>query len=214
MKRLLTCTLFALLACVGFSHATGYHFRQRVVVAPVIAPVYAQPLAIAACGHAYTAPLVAPAIEVPQIAPITGTTAVTQSYAVTGATAQVVAQPVVQAYAAPAVVQAVTAPSYTAPLAVVGNAYSHVGAFRTAPVLAVRQRLAVVNHGRAAVVVGNQVAVRARVGGVLTPVGRFLFGGRFVTGDGQVIRRGGVFPTVGRFLFGRSNVQAVRVRVR
>lgn len=213
MKRLLTITLFALLACTSFSHATGYHFRQRIVVAPVIAPVYAQPLAIAACGHAYTAPVVAPTIEVLQIAPLAGTAAVTQSYAVTGAPAQVVTQ----AYTAPAVVQTVTAPAYTAPLAVVGNAYSHVGAFRVAPVLAVRQRIAVVNHGRAAVIVGNQVAVRARVGGVLTPVGRFLFGGRFVTGDGQVIRRGGVFPTVGRFLFGRPNVvvnaPAVRVRV-
>jgi hypothetical protein len=154
MKRILL-PLLALLACAGLSQATGYHVRSQFVVAPVFAPVYVQPLALATCGASYTAPAVQQLV-VPQIAPIVGTASVTQSYAVQGAS-----QVVTQQYAAPAVVQQVVTPNYSYnSLAIVGNAYSHVQAVR---VLNVRQRLAVVNHGVQQVRVQNVKAVRQAV---------------------------------------------------
>ena len=215
MKRLLI-TLIALLVCAGLSQATGYHYRQQFAIAPVIAPVYVQPLAIATCGAAYTAPSVQQLV-VPQIAPLVGQASVTQSYAIQGATAQVVTQPVVQAvttqaYTAPLVQQVVT-PSY-GPLAVVGNAYSHTQAVR---VLQVRQRLnyhgvrQVVVGGRQSVVVDNAaVAVRTRVGGVLSGVGRFLFGRQVET----VIAPQRAAIVVPRRAAVQINAPGVRVRVR
>jgi hypothetical protein len=157
MRKFLTLTLLAALACTGLASATGYHnFRANFVVQPVVAS-YTAPLAIATCGHAYSAQLVAPVyaqpIQVPVIAPIVG--AITQQY-----TAPAVAQVVTQQYTAPAVVQTVVTPSYSS-LAVVGNAYSHSAQLR---VLQVRQRLAVVDHGHALNVrVANVKQVRQAV---------------------------------------------------
>ena len=211
MKRI-TYTLLALLACAGLSQATGYHYRQQFVVAPVIAPVYVQPLALATCGAAYTAPSVQQLV-VPQIAPLSGSASVTQSYAIQGHAVQAVTQPVVQQYTAPAIVQQVVTPSYGS-LAVVGNAYSHTQAVR---VLQVRQRLnyggvqQVAVGGRQSVVVDNAaVAIRTRVGGVLSGVGRFLFGRQVET----VVAPQRAAVVVPRRAAVQVNAPGVRVRVR
>lgn len=169
-------TLTAFVACVN-AHGYGTFSFRAAYAAPVVVQQYQLPLAVSACGNAYSQNLV-----IPQIAPLQGAVNVTTSQTAYTAPVAVQTQQVAQAYSAPAVAVTQSYAAYSAPLAVTANygysqaisnvAYGHVGAvraFRSNHVqnIVVRERVVT---GRQAVVVqrqvaGNAGAVNVQVGG-------------------------------------------------